>query len=66
MFLHYKQLNCLTFLARWQSQVYCNGLENRRSRKRPVGSNPTFAAISWDNCQRGQGAGLQNVYLWMP
>ena len=28
----------------WQSLAYCNGLENRRSRKRSLGSNPSPSA----------------------
>lgn len=30
----------------WQSQVYCTGLENRRPREGPGGSNPPPPAIS--------------------
>ena len=34
----------LQFMETWQSLVYCNGLENRRTREGTVGSNPTLSA----------------------
>lgn len=48
-------LTCLkagVFLEGWQSLVYCSGLENRRTRKGSVGSNPTLSAWKQKHCDR--------------